>query len=36
MKMEYAVLAPCDGTITHIRAVQGDMVHQGTALCMVA
>ncbi|PSC69627.1 urea carboxylase [Micractinium conductrix] len=35
MKMEYAVLAPCDGTVTHVRAVQGDMVHQGTALCLV-
>lgn len=35
MKMEYAVLAPADGKVTHMRAVQGDMVHQGTALCLI-
>lgn len=34
--MEYAVLAPCDGTVSHLRVATGDMVQQGTPLCLVA
>lgn len=35
MKMEYAVTAPCDGTVAHIRVAAGDMVQQGSPLCLL-
>lgn len=35
MKMEYAVAAPCDGTLKHVCVQQGDMVQQGSPLCLV-
>lgn len=35
MKMEYAVAAPCDGTVKHVCVQQGDMVQQGSPLCLV-
>ena len=34
--MEYAVLAPCDGTVAALATAQGDMVSQGSPLCLLA
>lgn len=35
MKMEYSVTSPVDGVLAHVRVKAGDMVQQGTALCLV-
>lgn len=35
MKMEYAVVAACAGKVVDIAVAAGDMVQQGTALCLV-
>ena len=35
MKMEAAVVAPCDGTVKDIHVLVADLVQQGNPLCLV-
>ena len=35
MKMEIPVEAPCAGTISEIRVVEGDSIEEGTILAMI-